>query len=899
VVKALRWDGLRKKLRAKRVEILIVLLFFLFSLRVINWFEYPYIMVAGDLRPPLVKEAFATRVLYPWNEIDFGIPSVYLPRILDPFYLLITIFQTFGITLYFSQVMAVFLMYFASSILMYVYVKKLTDGDIVASFVAALFLTANVELLSDREQSAIGFIDIALMILPSLVAFTKGLKTGSLKWMVVSGLLFLLTYGSFPNYRAALLGVMAMAMTALFLFMSRGLKTHYLPTSHKLLNVEINVDLLKAYLKRIAVFVASTLLASLWLIALLSSTLPFLFGFYKGMGAPLFVMNIQPHDVLRLIAKWSFYQGSLGQPYVPYRDFYLRDPLSIVLSYLPPLVAFASVLTSRSRKLTIFFGVVALFSLVLASGLNPYFSQLYFTFTTQIPLMLAFREPTSWILFVVLSYSVLIGVAFSVLYHKFNKRRYQLASLGLAVALLLSTTYPMLTGDVTRNWLEPTIKGSYLPSSYEELNNVLPDQYWTLLLPERSTYVVYNFMQGLLSCGNPYPLIFSKPILSGVGTEYIQSGSLDLINRLHEEMLTNPNLAPEGKVSASSTEAAGLEPGKAVDGDSHTRWSSSKGVPQWFEIEWNQVLRVTQVSILFDPAHAEDYMIQTWNDTSWVTQMTVENNTSYYSSHSFSTPISTTRLRLYFTKTTDIFPNVSIYELGVYALNPNVSKLLGVLGIKYLVLEKNIILGNTYNISSLYLNASETLVLAREWDEFALYNNTLALQKLYVSDNVTGYETLDDMCRIAENSEWENLIHSVFVNSASAKLTAYDTLMLPNDFSWAEHSPTNYEAHMESGGPFILAFLESYDSSWKLCVNGHMVPETSHLEVNEYANGWLINETGNLLIRVEYETQSLMSTSIVASVILPTLVLIFLSRRELEAITRSFRRKLERKTLRA
>ena len=38
--------------------------------------------------------------------------------------------------------------------------------------------------------------------------------------------------------------------------------------------------------------------------------------------------------------------------------------------------------------------------------------------------------------------------------------------------------------------------------------------------------------------------------------------------------------------------------------------------------------------------------------------------------------------------------------------------------------------------------------------------------------------------------------------------------------------------------------------------------------LNEYANGWLINETGNLLIRVEYETQSLISTSIIASVIL-------------------------------
>jgi hypothetical protein len=236
--------------------------------------------------------------------------------------------------------------------------------------------------------------------------------------------------------------------------------------------------------------------------------------------------------------------------------------------------------------------------------------------------------------------------------------------------------------------------------------------------------------------------------------------------------------------------------------------------------------------------------------------------------------------------------------LGVYDVNPGFSKLLGVLGIKDLVLEKNITLGNTYDISSLDLNASENLALAREWGEFALYSNTLVVQKLYVSDNVISYETLDDMCRIAENSEWDNLMHSVFVNSTLADQIAYEALMLPNNFSWIEHSPTNYEVNVKSKGPFILAFLEGYDSSWKLYVNGRMVSETSHLEVNDYANGWLINETGNLLIRIEYQTQSQISTFIMASMILPSLLLIFLSRRELEAAARSFRRRRERQASR-
>jgi hypothetical protein len=774
--------------------------------------------------------------------------------------------------------------------------KRLTNGDVVASFVAALFLVANVNLVSDREQTAIGFIDIVLMILPSLVTFARGLETKSLKWTAASGLLFLLTYGAFPNYRITLLCGIALALTTIFLFMSRGLKANYALGSHRLLNIGIDVDLFRTYIKHMLTFVASSLLASLWLIALLITNLTGLFGLYQEMGAPLFVLNIQPHDVLRLIAKWSFYKGALGQPYVPYRDFYFSNPLIVTLSYIPPAIAFASLLTSRSRKLTIYFSVVALFSLLLTSGLNPYFSQLYFTLSTQIPLMLAFREPTNWIFLVVLSYSVLIGVAFSALYHRFKKEKFQLAALGFAVVLFLSTTYPMVTGDVTRNWLNPSIKGSYFPSSYEDLNNLLPSQYWALLLPKRATYVVYNFTEGVLACGNPYPLVFSKPIITGVGTEYVQSANLELVNKLHELMLTNENVASTGKISASSTEDTEFEPEKAVDGQFQTRWSSKKGVPQWLEVDWNQSQLISEINIVFEAAYAEDYRIETWNNTSWVTQTTVKNSTSYLFSYSFPHSVRTTRLRFYFTKTTEVFPSISIWELEIYARNPGISELLGVLGIKYLVLEKNITLGSTYDVNRLDLNESERFVLTREWDEVALYSNAFALQKLYVSDNTISYTSLEDFCKVAENSQWETLQHSVFVNSSSADPTMNNTLVLPDDFSWIEHSPTSYEAQTESRGAFMLVFLESYDPHWKLYVNDSLIPEESHVEVNAYANGWIIDDTGKLTIRVEYETQSLLTTSIVAAMVLVVLLFAFLSRRELRRITSMVRNRFERKS---
>jgi len=43
-----------------------------------------YIIVGGDFRPPLNQQAFNKRVIYAWDEIDFGMPSVYQARILTP-----------------------------------------------------------------------------------------------------------------------------------------------------------------------------------------------------------------------------------------------------------------------------------------------------------------------------------------------------------------------------------------------------------------------------------------------------------------------------------------------------------------------------------------------------------------------------------------------------------------------------------------------------------------------------------------------------------------------------------------------------------------------------------------------------------------------------------------------
>ncbi len=524
------------------------------------------------------------------------------------------------------------------------------------------------------------------------------------------------------------------------------------------------------YVKGLAVFAASFLLASIWIITMIVMNFGTLTATYAAMDTSAFgarASSLKMYEVTRLIAKWAFYGGALGKPYIPYNIVYLTNPLLIVLSYLPATIAFASLLFSKQRKVTMFFGIVAIVSLFLASGLsfNEYGNQLY-SAIVELPLLKAFREASNWMFFAVISLSILIGCAVSALCSRFSHKALHIIAVGLMAALFLSAAYPLVTGDVARNWLKPEIKGSTLPPSYFELNNMLSSEYWAIMLPQRGTYVVYNFSGDPFSCGNPYPLIFSKPVITGTGTEYIQSGNQELINRLHQLLQTN--------------------------------------------------------------------------------------------------------------------------------LTQN-RKFLGILGIKYLVLDKDLTFGNVYDANALDLGHNENFVLVKEWNEVALFNNTYAVQKVYAADNLLGYTTLNDMHDVAENSDWTVLDRSVFLDSTPLKEITNKTLTTPENLVWQDKSPTNYEASATSKGPFVLVFLESYSSNWKLYVNGGLLPEASHLEVNSFANGWLIDNPGNITIRIEYQTQNLLVISIIASVLLPMSLLMFLCRKDItkafSSITQKFLRK--------
>jgi len=869
--------------RTITTERLVVIIFLVLSLRVLLWFEYPRIIAAGDLRPPLNVEAFTVHAMYAWNEIDFGTPSVYLPRLLDPFNLLVVISSKLGIDAYGGQVLTIIIMYFLMSVLVYAYVRELTDGDVISAFVSALFFNFNVFLVNDREQTAVGFISTILMFLPSLAAFAHALRKRSKVYAALSGMLLVLTQGAFPNYRPLLLGIFAVSLTALYFLISRGIKIQSSKIEGTGWKFDFSVDTrsIANDLKSVLIFFISAVLASLWVLLIITANWTILSSAHSRLSTPSFVPNIPFPDVFRLIAHWAFYSDYAGHPYVPYADVYLHDPAIILLTFLIPILAFGALLTkSRHRKLKTYFAVVGLVSIFFTAGFTRYSGSIYSSITSTVPLLDAFRMPTNWVFFVILSYGILIGTLLSDLCKRLKGMLPKLFSLILIALLFFSTAFPLITGEITRNWIDPTVKGSAFPKSYNQLNDKLSYRHWALLVPKRDVYVIYNYSSGTLGCGNPYPFIFSKPFISGLGTEYVDPLKLNLINQLHEFVLmendTIISIAQKGNVTASSSQDIDHSPEKAVDGSDETRWASGSGAPQWLEIDWEEPQEVESIKILFEAAYAKTYFVQTWNSTDWKDQISVQNNTSLNCDHALSEPVVTDKIRLIFAEAS-YWKSISIWEIVVYKhvrLPSLSSRALSILGVGYIVLEKNIVRGAVYDatLAREKLNENRDFVLLEEWDEVALYQNLYSVEKLYVADANLMYRSSDDVNRHLVDEPWGKLKYSIFTTEATSDSLANVSGVLPEDFRWEGISPCRYRANVMSKGPFFVAFLENFDTRWKLAVNGKSVPDSKHFMINTFGNGWLIEANGNLSLELAFETQEFIVPSIIVSLILPLLL---------------------------
>ena len=80
------------------------------------------------------------------------------------------------------------------------------------------------------------------------------------------------------------------------------------------------------------------------------------------------------------------------------------------------------------------------------------------------------------------------------------------------------------------------------------------------------------------------------------------------------------NKAAGRPASASSVQTAGFEPGRAVDADAVTRWSSAQADGQWWQVDLGSARQVSRVEVGWETAYAARYRIMTSLDGQSFTQ---------------------------------------------------------------------------------------------------------------------------------------------------------------------------------------------------------------------------------------------------------------------------------------
>lgn len=75
------------------------------------------------------------------------------------------------------------------------------------------------------------------------------------------------------------------------------------------------------------------------------------------------------------------------------------------------------------------------------------------------------------------------------------------------------------------------------------------------------------------------------------------------------------------------------------------------------------------------------------------------------------------------------------------------------------------------------------------------------------------------------------------------------------DISYEKVNPARYIIHVKNSSPFVLVFSELFNDAWQASYQDNAF---EHFRTNFYANGWMIDETGEFDILVEYLPQRLL-----------------------------------------
>jgi hypothetical protein len=645
-------------------------------------------------------------------------------------------------------------------------------------------------------------------------------------------------------------------------------------------------------------------------------------------------------SVLGLQGFWSVYSGYKGDPYYSFSYIYSSVWLNALILVLPGL-AFSALIVRRKSSLIAFFSITAILGVFLAKGLNPPFGSVYENLFLAYPLLQAFRESYGKLgLLIALSYSVLIGETLGYIVYRTIKRASHLhvrlpriVAIGLVCFLVIGVfPWPLWTGDVVYpgGHVIPSARVS-VPGYYQDANSWLASQPQDFRLYPwpfpKLGYNALNWSSGFVGA-DPSAWLLSKPVVTYVGSNF--QLPVTIATELSSLLAVNPGFENGDLTGWEWGGQTTFRPqGSSVFVQNQTvhrgNWAAEVSVtnttiylasaPAEFNATSSATTWVSRYSALTgQPLQIEAYLRADANITAaYLAFFFYDSGMRYvgqangpdlggsfdwtYTNLSATVPIGVSYFipAIVFTSRSGATGHGfadDVYFNGWPRIT-NLGSVLSLLNVKYLMIHDDsdtaYVRDNEFwvfapndELKSL-LNSDRSMVLATQFGGLTFYRNLeWRPSEAYAT---TGYQAtsqndteLIQAAQVTPNDTGTVVFASqeTIQGIGLAPLSNLNQGATTSGLTYQKLLPTSYVVNVDSQGPFFLVLSESYDPNWSARTNGLDIQQ--HFVANGYANGWYVNQVGNLTITIEFLPQRLANIGDVVSVLTLISSVILLSR---------------------
>jgi hypothetical protein len=229
----------------------------------------------------------------------------------------------------------------------------------------------------------------------------------------------------------------------------------------------------------------------------------------------------------------------------------------------------------------------------------------------------------------------------------------------------------------------------------------------------------------------------------------------------------------------------------------------------------------------------------------------------------------------------------AISQINSQISNVNLKNLFGVFGIRYIIVETDIVnrvtfsqysnYSNPFNLSLILYNINSSgLYPIKKYSGAIVYNNSNAAPLVYPTNlYVISNASLKNVVKQINKKNFNISNTSIFSSNLSSSKNEpfgwpnsytlyYNNTIQPVTISYFKEpiisfvriNPTTFKVNIKNATtPFYLILRESYDPDWKAkIIGGKLLPV--HIAVNGFANAWYIDKPGNYTISLYYTLQT-------------------------------------------